>query len=297
MLFCYIDESGVPEIPGNTSHYILAGLTIQLTRWKQCESQIYKLKTKYFLQNAEIHTGWILWPYLEQSKIKDFEKLDYATRIYEVEKLRNTELLRLNNPKTIKQYYRTKKNYTQTKAYIHLTHSERKAFIHEIAALIGSWGFARLFAEAIDKLHFNPAMSKSSVDEQAFEQVVTRFEHYLKIYSKTSKQAQYGLLIHDNNETVKKKHTNLMKQFHRIGTLWTAIENIVETPFFVDSQLTNMIQLADVCAYSIRRYVEKGEDYLFKEIFKIADKKDGKVVGVRHFTVTSCTCQICQAHK
>jgi hypothetical protein len=24
---CYVDESGVPEIPGNTSHFILAGLS------------------------------------------------------------------------------------------------------------------------------------------------------------------------------------------------------------------------------------------------------------------------------
>ena len=258
--------------------------------------QVAKLKEKYYLQNAEIHTGWIMWPYLEQSKIPDFDKLNHATRVYEVEKYRNGELLRLNNPKTINQYHKAKKNYRQTKDYIHLTYSERKTFITEIAALIGSWKFCRLFSESIDKLHFNPVIAKDSIDEQAFEQVVTRFEHYLKIYSKTSQEKQYGLLIHDNNDTVKTKHTNIMKQFHRIGTLWVDIENIIETPFFVDSQLTSMVQLADVCAYAIRRYVEKKEDYLFKEIFKIADKKHDKVVGVRHFTSKNCGCEICKSH-
>lgn len=292
MLFCYIDESGVPQIPGNTSHYVLAGLMMPVNKWKLCETQVTKIKTKYFLQNAEIHTGWIMWPYLEQSKIPDFDRLDHATRVYEVEKIRNSELLRLNHQKTIKQYHRTKKNYRQTKAYIHLNYAERKSFILEIA----SWGFCRLFSESIDKLHFNPVIAKGTIDEQAFEQVVTRFEHYLKIYSKTTLQKQYGLLIHDNNDTVKNKHTNVMKQFHRIGTLWVDIENIIETPFFVDSQLTSMVQLADVCAYSIRRYLEKKEDYLFKEIFKIADKKNGKVVGVRHFA-SGCNCLICQSHK
>jgi hypothetical protein len=28
MHICYLDESGVPDIPGNTSHYILTGVPI-----------------------------------------------------------------------------------------------------------------------------------------------------------------------------------------------------------------------------------------------------------------------------
>ncbi|WP_394370601.1 DUF3800 domain-containing protein [Dawidia soli] len=71
----------------------------------------------------------------------------------------------------------------------------------------------------------------------------------------------------------------------------------METPLFVDSQLTSMVQLADVCSYSIRRYLEKSEDTLFNEIFKVADKKNGKVVGARHFTMNHCTCKVCQAHR
>ena len=95
-------------------------------------------------------------------------------------------------------------------------------------------------------------MANTSVHEQAFEQVVSRFEHYLR-----NSQSDYGLLIHDNNDTVAKKHTELMRTFLRKGTLWTQIEHIIETPMFVDSQLNSMVQLADLCAYSIRRYIEE----------------------------------------
>ena len=95
MIFCYIDESGTPDLPGNTSHYVLAGMAIPDSNWKYCEIEIQKIKDKYNLHASEIHTGWILWPYFEQSKIKDFEKLDFAARRYEVKKLRNVELLRL----------------------------------------------------------------------------------------------------------------------------------------------------------------------------------------------------------
>lgn len=297
MKFCYIDESGTPEVPGNTSHYVLAGLTIPVDKWKFCEMEVNKIKKKYQLDNAEIHAGWLLWPITEQGKIKDFDKLDSKTRIYEVQKYRTSELLRLQTsptPQKTKQYHRTKKNYRLTKEYIHLTLKERRQFVFEIAKMIGGWSFCRLFAESIDKIHFNPAIAKSSIDEQAFEQLVSRFEQYLKF----QKPVECGLIIHDNNDTVKKKHTDLMKKFHQTGTFWTTIHNIIETPLFVDSQLTSMIQLADVCSYSIRRYLEKGETDLFNEVFKVADKlKSGKVVGIRHFTAHTCTCIICKAHK
>lgn len=164
--------------------------------------------------------------------------------------------------------------------------------------MVSNWGFCRLFAECIDKVHFDPARANKSVDEQALEQIVSRFEHFLNIteaVNSTSKN--YGLLIHDNNETVAHNHTKLMKYFHSEGTFWTRIERIIETPLFVDSELTSMVQIADLCSYSLRRFLENGETELFELIFSRADRKDGKVVGVRHFTDSSCQCKICASHR
>ena len=59
MLLCYIDESGTPEITGNSSHYILAGLAIPVHRWKEAELDINKVKQKYGLEHNEIHTAMI----------------------------------------------------------------------------------------------------------------------------------------------------------------------------------------------------------------------------------------------
>jgi hypothetical protein len=88
-----------------------------------------------------------------------------------------------------------------------------------------------------------------------------------------------------------------MRKFHRKGTLWTTVRNIIETPLFVDSELTGMVQVADLCAYSLRRYLENGEEDLFKLVFERADRKDDVVVGIRHFSDNSCTCIICKAHN
>ncbi|HEX2788255.1 MAG TPA: DUF3800 domain-containing protein [Ignavibacteria bacterium] len=295
MYFCYLDESGTSDIPGNSQHFILAGLAIPNHFWKNCEKEINFIKKKYLLESAEIHTGWLLRKYSEQNRIPDFDKMTYIQRKVEVQNIRNAELLRLQRThRTKNQYRQTRKNYKQTASYIHLTFDERKSFVKEVVVKVGSWGFARLFAECIDKTFFNPTIAPSTIDEQAFEQVVSRFEQFLN----NSGGEHLGILIHDNNETVARKHTELMKQFYSKGTLWTNIEKIIETPLFVNSELTSMIQIADVCAYSIRRYLENDETELFDEIYKRADrKKNGVVVGIRHFSNSSCKCQICASHK
>jgi len=292
MFLCYIDESGTSEIPGNTSHFILAGISIPIGKWKECDSQINIIKVKYKLVGAEIHTASMLRYYPEQRKIKDFESLDRHQRIYEVEKLRKSEILRLQRSPNRKAYKQAKKTYKDTNPYIHLTFDERKAFIKEVSICVSKWSFARLFAECVDKIHFDPVRAPRNVYAQAFEEVITRFEKYLQASRKL------GLLIHDHNETIAKKHTELMREFHRQGTKWLMqINQIIETPLFVDSQLTSMIQIADLCSYSLRRYVENQEDELFDIIFKRADRIRQTVVGVRHFTGPDCQCKICVAHR
>lgn len=290
MQLCYIDESGTPDIPGNTSHYVLAALSIPDEYWKQHHTQLEKIKRNYGLEEAEVHVAWMMRNYLEQQSIFGFTYMTWERRRSEVRKRRNAELLRLQKVGS-KRYKQARKNYQKTEAYVHLTLDERGQAVTEIAELISSWGVVRLFAECIDKVHFDPAITNTTVHEQAFEQVVSRFERYLQ-----NRQSDYGLLIHDNNQTVAKKHTEVMKRFLRRGTLWTNIEYVIETPMFVDSQLTSMVQLADLCAYAIRRYLENSETELFDLVFQRADRIGETSVGVRHFTSQGCLCKICSSH-
>ncbi len=290
MHLCYIDESGTADLPGNTSHYVLAGVSVPDEYWKQHATQLENIKSNYGLADAEIHVAWMMRPYFEQQAISGFESMAAERRRTEVRRRRHAELLRLqrmNNPKRLKQ---TRKNFQKTEAYVHLTLDERRRAVTDIAKLISEWGVVRLFAECVDKLHFDPTITNTTVHEQAFEQVVSRFERYLQ-----NLQLGYGLLIHDNNQTVAKRHTALMKTFLQKGTLWTQIEHVIETPMFVDSQLTSMVQLADLCAYAIRRYLENSEEEHFDLVFQRA-RAGGFAVGVRHFTSPGCPCKICSSH-
>lgn len=298
MYLCYIDKSGTAHIPGNTSHYVLTGISIPVWHWHTCDKDINDIKQKYGLVEMEIHVAWMMREYREQHKITDFKSMDNSQRRYEVEKIRKTQLLAFQQAGSSKknQYHQTRKNFRKTNAYIHLTHEERRNCVSEIAKCVSSWGFARLFAECIDKIHFDPAMATLTVDEQAFEQVVSRFEHHLRNMDSRTENKLFGLLIHDNNETVSAQHTQMMKQFHKKGTFFNRIDHIIETPLFVDSELTSMVQIADLCSYALRRYLEKGEEDLFDLVFSRAERKDGRVVSVRHFSDESCSCKICDAH-
>jgi Protein of unknown function (DUF3800) len=296
MHLCYIDESGTSDIPGNTSHFILAGLSIPIEKWRYCDTKIRLLKDRYNLGEGEIHVAWILRRYLEQSTIPSFGSLSFVERRSEVLRYRRTELYRLQ--RTNRNAYRqTRKNYKKTEAYIHLSEEERRQMIIELATIVSKWRFARLFSECVDKVFFDPTLARDSIDEQSLEQIVSRFEQFLKMCSIKNPSKAYGLLIHDNNETIATKHTRLMKKFHNRGTLWTSINHIIETPLFVDSQLTSMVQIADLCAYAVRRYLENDESELFDLIFQRADRKKGIVVGVRHFSVDDCKCKICISHR
>ena len=296
MHLCYIDESGTPEMPGNTSHYILAGIAIPVNYWKRCDDIICDFKKKWYISGAEIHTAWILRPLLEQVRIPGFDKMDYSQRRIEVSQYRKKELYRVQSTNK-KMYAQLQKNYRNTESYVHLTLVERKKLVSDLSLIVGNWGFARLFAECIDKVFFNPNLAQLNIEEQAFEQLVSRFEQYLQLISSGMANKNMGLLIHDNNSTVAKRLTDMMMHFHHQGTLWTNITNIIETPLFVDSKLTGMVQIADLCSYSLRRYLENKEDTLFNNIYKRADQKNDKVVGVRHYTNKSCDCKICASRK
>jgi uncharacterized protein DUF3800 len=294
---CYIDESGTPDVPGNTSHFVLAGLSIPIWQWRNADRLINQILTRYHLAGQELHTAWLLRPYREQTQIADFENLDRVARRTAVERERNSYLLALRKANKNETYKQVKKNYKHTAVYVHLTSSERTALVRDVADCVSGWGFARLFAECVNKLHFDSSKTGRTIGEQAFEQIASRFEQFLKNTDPQDGQRNYGLLVHDNNPTVARKHTDLMRHFHAQGTLWTKIERIIETPLFVDSALTSMVQVADLCCYALRRYLENGETDLFSRIFTRADRAGARVVGVRHFTDNSCACEICQGHR
>lgn len=297
MRICYLDESGTPELAGGTSHFILLGLSIAGESWKAKDAEITALKKRFGLERAEIHTGWLTRRYLEQEKIANFEALGSADRRAAVQRLRDAFLVRkaaLSGPRSVEQ---DRKNFRKTAEYVHLSLAERRELLRQIAETVGQWDDCRLFAECTDKRTFGGASPRTPPFEEAFTQVVTRFHRSLE-----TQGGEHGLIVQDRNETMARRLTELMRLFHERGTRWTELPLIVETPLFVDSTLTSMVQVADLCAYATRRFCESGETWLFDLVYSRFNRAGGRLVGVRHYTNRDqavgrkCTCRICIEH-
>lgn len=131
MYFCYLDESGTPELQAQTSHFVLLGLAIPASAWHEKDQRLAAIKGKYGLADAEIHTGYIARRFPEQEHITGFETLDSIQRRLAVEVERKNALIKavaLKSPQRLKSL---KKLYAKTKDYVHLTFKQRQQLIFD----------------------------------------------------------------------------------------------------------------------------------------------------------------------
>jgi len=292
MFFLYLDESG-----SNTTHFVLLGLAIPALSWRDKSSQVAKIKDAYQLSGKEIHTAWMMKQYIEQNRIRDFESLNHEDRRSAVEGRQQTALHWLSTAANRKRLESKKKDIKKTRNYIHLTLNERRECIKQLVDLIGTWTDSRLFAEVIEVKEYDMNMDAY---ESAFTNVISRFDNFLRKISKPASSEFRGLVVHDSNKIVQHRLKDLMKEFHQKGTIWTEYTRIIETPFFVDSELTQMIQIADICAYTTRRFFENNETDLFDRTYGRFDRlpKRGTLTGMRHYTGKRyCECRVCADHR
>jgi len=312
MYLCYLDESGVPEIPGNSTHFVLAGIAIPIERWREADAAISEIMARYGLAEAELHTAWLLRKYLEQSRIDGFDEMSWDERRAQVARLQVAEIHRVRKLGIAKRNAHLKKLYRHTSPYLHLTFEERNRLALEIAKTISKWDWAVLIASCIDKSFFLTKRKPDQVNALAFSIVVVQFAELLQQAENLNRIVggalppqdpvrEFGLLIHDNNPTVALKHTGQLRAIREdeLSARHGTFERIIETPLFVDSGLTRMIQLADLWGYSLRRYVENCDSTLFSVLHSKQKTLIGRIQHpaprsrVDHFAEPSCPCLIC----
>jgi hypothetical protein len=102
----------------------------------------------------------------------------------------------------------------------------------------------RLFGAAIHKA----AISPEDPMEYAFEQLINRFDRFLTRLHRRN-DTQRGIIILDKS-SYETTLQGLAHEFRIDGHRWGQLHNISETPLFVDSRATRMIQYADLIAYT-----------------------------------------------
>lgn len=132
----------------------------------------------------------------------------------------------------------------------------------------------RLFRAVVRK----DVISPDDPVEHAFEQLASRFDHYLGRLHKAG-DTQREIIIFDKS-TYESTIQTLATDFRTVGHKWGVLRNLSEVPLFLDSKASRLIQLADLIAYGLFQKFEHGDDQYFDLMKKKFDSEGGVVHGL-----------------
>jgi len=132
----------------------------------------------------------------------------------------------------------------------HLTEDELEQLVNAYYEQL-AYHAMRIFAVVVDKRYLYDFMDQEKLHRKAYELLIERVEWFMKkehglhralmVVDDTSRQMNVSLAM---------KHS----YFQREGTSsGSRIGHIVELPMFVASELSNGVQLADLCAHNVYR--------------------------------------------
>ena len=175
-----------------------------------------------------------------------------------------------------------------------LSQDEARGTIKSVLdVLANAYDTARAFACVVHKPSF-PNRDPMGV---AFEDLCSRFDRYLQRL-RANGDRQWGLVILDKSayETTLQQ---MAVEFRTLGTQWGVIRNLADTPLFVDSRASRVIQLADHVAYAVFRRYQSGDAQYFDRIAAKFDAEDGIIHGLAHKEIgnTQCMCIACLSRR
>jgi hypothetical protein len=156
----------------------------------------------------------------------------------------------------------------------------RIAAMKDALSAINAHPSNRVFGAAIKKVR--AATIPRDPVELAFEQLSSRFDQYLmRLHRK--QDTQRGVIIFDksNQESSIQK---LASDYRRVGHTWGKLRNLAEVPLFLDSQISRLVQLADLIAYALFRNFERNDPQFYNIVSPHFDSEGGVVHGLYHYS-------------
>jgi len=253
MYFFYLDESGEknPSVKKDEP-YVLLALGFHEYQWKKFERAINAFKLKL---------------------IRDINK-------------RERIQLELADAEVHSSDIRIPKNRARHPFLQYLTKEELSALIDLFYSQLEE-RHIHIFTSVIDKDCLDSFMDTEKLHRKAYELLLERVENFLF----NEHPNQQAIFVLDNtskqlNRSLAMKHSFFQRTTTSSGV---RLKHIVEIPFFVESYLSNGVQLADLCAYNIYKAFNTSNekyDYFLKILpyFNCRIKsKSNKVDGLKVF--------------
>jgi hypothetical protein len=182
----------------------------------------------------------------------------------------------------------------RTNPWKQLSADEARGSLKSVLKVVSeSYATTCLFACAIDKTAF-PGVDPV---EMAFEDLCKRFDLFLNRL-RANGENQRGMIILDKT-TRETSLQKLSREFRKSGTKWGTLKNIADTPFFVDSRASRLVQIADHVAYAVFRRFNTGDSQYFDIIAHRFDQVDSVIHGLvhKHEDRNTCTCPACLSRR
>jgi len=227
MYFFYIDESGTrdPEVAkvradGTTQPkehlYVLTAVSLFEWKWRRFEWGISDLKR------------------------------EFCERLFHLNKVR-FDLADCEVKSTWLRLQRQRDRESQFLAA--LTDADRKRLAETYYAQLRP-NHMHVFSVVVDKRKLHSHMDHDKLHKKAYELLLERIEHYLGEFH----PKHQGLIVMDDTDKTINRSVSMKHEFfQREGGQSVSFKHIVEYPFFVDSRLSNGVQLADLCGYDVYR--------------------------------------------
>lgn len=144
-------------------------------------------------------------------------------------------------------------------------------------------------------MHISSVVSADQALSDTFRGILQIVNSFL-IPMNEGPSIEKGLLIIDDNPSTATKYRSLISELRRSGNQYGYLGNIVDIPYFSQSEDTRLLQLADFCAYAVFRYYERGDDQFLSKILHRFDRRSVDfhgVDGIKHLTARQCDCLAC----
>ncbi len=149
----------------------------------------------------------------------------------------------------------------------------------------------RFFSVVVDKRHLEPYMDRHKLHRKAWELLCERIENFMCEFHPKHK----AVLVADDvskqdNISLAMKHAFFLEQGTSSGLRF---KSIIETPFFVRSELSEGVQFVDLCSYNVYRAFRRQEyDYpyfvrMLPKMYSSQNTHAGKVDGIKVFPPSS----------
>lgn len=131
-----------------------------------------------------------------------------------------------------------------------VSRATRNALADAVIDLFGTYSMT-LFMMVIDKQRLIARYAYPAPPARlAYEFMIERFDRYLQA------QSDVGMIVSDDQKGEEKIIRDAHESYRRGGTSQARIDRVIETPFFVPSHRSWMIQVIDVAAFWCNRWLK-----------------------------------------